>query len=230
MTKNTQSSSKLSRRTLLQAAAGSAALAAVPAFAATRTRSAAAAAPAARASLGFWHDGALANPAHVRGGWLAACASSRKHGCDAPLGDEIVDAARVSGNPGQFRVRTVALANGSTAKPARLVAEHGPEARHELWSVWSGGCSSPVATRMVSNDGSALALSLVDADGTVQSVALPAKAGTYVLALGHTPIRWRGMSLVARDVARPLARELVQRASGASVASPYLLLTVERLA
>ena len=223
---NHDSAAKISRRQLLRAAAGTAAYAALPAWSATRSR-ASGSVPASSASVGYWIGGRNADPAHLRAGWRDACASSARHGCVEPLLDELVDAASVRGEAGSFRVRAVALANGDALAAVRLLALYGTAA-HELWAAWRGGASSPVATRMVSNDGAPLSLALLDAAGA-RDVALPARAGTYVLALGTQRVSWRRWSLVAPVAARPLAREVVARADGTRIAAPYLLVAVERL-
>ena len=220
------SRAKLTRRALLQAAAGSAALAALPAVAA-------AAKPAQRvaaaAAVGYWIGGAHAVPAQVRAGWQPACAASRRHTCELPLHDELVDAARVRGDAGSFLVRVVALANRERVGSFRLRALYGA-AQHEVWSAWRGGCSSPIATRMASDDGTPLSLELLDGEGETRTVALPARAGASVLALDGNPGGWRRLGLAAPDPKRPLARELVRRGDGARIAAPYLLLVVERVA
>lgn len=228
MTTRPYPAARFTRRSLLQAAAGTAALVALPAFAA-RAASAPARATRESASLAYWLGGAGANPAHVRAGWMPACASSRRHACAAPLNEELVDAQRVDGHAGSFKVRTIALANGANAAPIRLLAVHG-DAAHETWSAWRGGCSSPVAARMVSIDGSPLTLELRDEHGVVRDVRLPARAGAYVLSLDARPAAWRALGFVAADATRPLARELVRRSDGARIAAPYLLLAVERTA
>ncbi|HET7843391.1 MAG TPA: hypothetical protein VFL14_04525 [Xanthomonadales bacterium] len=215
-----------SRRALLQAAAGSVALAALPALAASRGTARAA---STTAPLGYWQGGAAAPPAQLRAGWLPPCAASHRHACAHPLHEELVDATRVHGSAGDFRVRIVALANGHRVEAMRLVAMHG-EAGHEMWSTWRGGCSSPVAARMVSPAGAALSLQVVDEPHGVRDVQLPSRAGAYVLALDSSRVSWRGLGLAATDASRPLARELVRRGDGVRVAAPYLLLTVERLA
>jgi hypothetical protein len=223
------SGTKLSRRALLRVAAGSAAYAALPALAQPSATRLATRPPA---SVGYWRGGALANPAHVRAGWLEWCGSSRMQRCETPLDDEIADASRIAGSPGVYRMRVIAAANARQLQPLRLVAVYGHDARHELWSTWRGPsgieCSPPVASRVASRAGAPFALEIIARDEAVP-VALPALQGTYVLGLGASPLRWRNASLVARDATLPFARELVHRASGAPVASPYLLLSVERL-
>jgi len=225
--------SRVSRRALLQGAAAGAVLSTAPAWAA-HAPGGVVVASSSRPSLGCWHGGAPANPNYVRAGWLPACASSRKHLCNTPLNGELGDATGMRSEAGEYRVRAVALANRANTTPVRVIAEHGADARHELWSAWrdaagSVSCSSPVAVRMTSADGGALALSVIGGDGSAHAVALPARAGTYVLGLGRTAIRWRRVELVARDPSRPLAVDLVHRAGRTPVATPYLLLTVERL-
>lgn len=224
--RNDVAGAPIARRALLKLAAGASIALALPAAVGAASRAPVARAAAAALPLGCWSAGtSLERIGDVRAGWMAPCAS--RTSCAATLDDELRDARGRVGNTGAYRVRVLGLASAGRAAPFRLVALHGSH-EHEAWSAWRAGSaiatSSPVAVAMQSQSG-VLPFLLHGPGASRLSLSLPAQRGVYVAALDGTRMPWRKLALVARDPARPLARELAWR-SGASFDAPYLMLAV----
>lgn len=210
------------RRELLKLGAVASALAALP-FG--RKLVASTLHPDARAALGYWQGGAaIGDFSAVRAGWTQPCAKSVTR-CDAEVHGGLVDASRLTGRAGEYRLRVLGAELDAVV---RIDADYGM-AQHRFWRSWQQGAKTSHAARSVirwyAAEGDPLQLTLRFADNRRASVCMPAHPGIYVLLPDETSnARWAEAALVAPDPAYPLNLRL-QAAQGRP---QYLLLAVER--
>lgn len=177
-------------------------------------------------ALGYWQGGAqLADFSSVHAGWKGACPKSARQ-CDTPLHDGLIDAGRLAGDAGDYRLRII---GAECLDVLSIDADYGV-ARHMLWRSWRQDeavrHSGAVAVRWSAPAGEALPLLLQAADGAAARIAVPAQAGIYVLLPQAAEMDWTALALSAPDTSRPLDLRL-QASSGRQ--PQYLLLAVERL-
>ena len=183
------------------------------------------AAPSVREfAAGYWRGGAaLGDFGVISRGWGEACARAIAS-CDTTMSDELVSAARVSGAAGSFRLR---LIGAEFARPVQVEADF-DGTRHGIWSGWrsnkTGGSSAMLAIRWQSLRGESLPL-MVNGSAESMAVAIPARAGVYVVPLERHAFGWREMALHAPDAAAVHRRRL--RARDGTTPPSYLLVAVE---
>jgi hypothetical protein len=228
------SAHSLTRRDLLQGGAAAMALALLPAAADASMR-ADLPQPRWAAGIGHWQGGmGLTDVGRVRAGWMAPCASSTK-ACAAELNDMLTDAGSVRGMAGNYSLRIIGMNAVERAGPVAIEALYG-DAAHHVWQSWriAGAMqtAAPVSVRWRADAGEPLPLRLSLTDSESLDVAVPARAGVYVLLLSSDGVapRWRRVAMRALDPERPTTLSLVGRRSGTKIAAPHLLLTVSALA
>jgi len=199
------------RREMLKLAESSVGLAMVPAFVLAKSVKPTALAPTI--AMGFWQ-----HPTTVS--------------LNTP-DDVVVDAASVSaGAGGTYKLHVLsAVSNAELA----IDAEYQSGAAHRFWQSWSEGGllqKSPTsAIRWWAKDRRALQLTIWSG-GAASVTQLPARAGTYVLAIapnaGRLPA-WSDLALDQTVQKNPRSAQLVMR-GGKRVPFPYLIFRVEQAA
>jgi len=178
-------------------------------------------------AAGYWLGGAaLEDFSMISRGWGESCALPSA-ACVTPISDELVSAGRVIGMAGGYRLR---LIGAEFDRSVQVEADYGG-ARHGLWSGWRAnaavGSSALLAIRWHSLRGEALPLVVGEAAGAA-TVAIPARAGIYVVPLQRRALAWHEMALQAPDAAAPQRRRL--RARDGIAPPSYLLVAVEKSA
>jgi hypothetical protein len=200
----------MGRREVLKAAAAGIGLAMIPAIAFAKSVKPTALAPTV--GMGFWQHPTTVN-------------------LNKP-DDVVVDASTVSaGAGGMYKLQVLSAV--STAQLA-IDAEYQGGAAHRFWQSWSEGGllqKSPTsAIRWSAKDRRALQLT-VWSGGAASVVQLPARAGTYVLAIAPNAAllpAWSDLALHQTMQKNPRSLQLVKR-GGTRVAFPYLIFGVEQI-
>jgi hypothetical protein len=142
--------------------------------------------------------------------------------------EALVDALTVAPAASNYLLRVNYV---STTSPISLVAQYPGGAEHFFWQAWSEAGmlqrSSPIAIRWSAGKGNALPL-VVRIGSGLATTQVPARAGTYALAVGQNGQSlpsWNSLAL--RGVASNGGKtRLVSRTGGAEVAFPYAVFSV----
>lgn len=165
---------------------------------------------ATKAAIGYWPQGSIASNNPV---------------------DVIVDGATVASSPGTYELRVLDV---STDVSLALDAQYPGGAHHRFWQAWIEGRmlqrSPTSAIRWAAENGNPLQLE-VSAGGSTSSTRVPAKPGTYVLAVGrgNPPPAWKQLALRPREPGSTKDMLLVERAGGKAVVFPHMLFSVQQI-
>lgn len=165
---------------------------------------------ATKAAIGYWPQGSIASNNPV---------------------DVIVDGASVASSPGIYELRILGV---DTDVSLALDAQYPGGAHHRFWQAWIEGRilqrSPTSAIRWAAENGQPLQLD-VTAGGSASSTHVPAKPGTYVLAVGRgsAPPSWNQLALRPREPGSMKDMQLVQRIGGKAVAFPHMLFSLQQI-
>jgi len=209
-TQNIDELIQLPRREMIKAAAAGVGLALIPAAAFAKSVKPLALAPTV--ATGYWQ--------HTRAVDL-----------NTP-DDVVVDASTVSAGAGGTYKLHVLSAVSNTA--LAIDAEYQGGAAHRFWQSWAERGllqSSPTsAIRWWANDRRVLKLTIWSG-GAASVTQVPARAGTYVLAIAPNAAvlpAWRDLALHQTSQKNPRSLQLVMR-GGTRVPFPYLIFGVEQI-
>jgi len=146
--------------------------------------------------------------------------------------DILADAATVAPEAASYRLRVLSAISNTAFS---IDAEYMSSAAHRFWQAWSEG-----GLLQHSNTGSivwwaqnkrALPLTIRTAGGA-SLTQVPAKIGTYVLAIGPNaqPLpAWSNLAIRATNPKNPRTLQLLARGNSQRVAFPYLVFRVEQV-
>jgi len=146
--------------------------------------------------------------------------------------DVVADASTVAATAASYKLHILsAITNTALA----IDAEYMGNAAHRFWQAWTEGGmlqhSPSSAIRWWAQNKRALPLTISTAGGA-SITQVPAKSGTYVLAIGpnaqHLPA-WSDLALHATNPHNLRSLQLIQRGNSQRVPFPYLIFGVEQV-
>ena len=148
--------------------------------------------------------------------------------------DVVVDASTVAAGEGaSYTLRVLSAVSDTTLA---IDAQYAGNAAHRFWQAWSeGGMLQQSHTSSIiwwAQNRRALPLT-VWSGGGASLTQVPARAGTYVLAIGPNAQRlpaWSDLALRATNRRNLRTLQLISRGSNQRVAFPYLVFGVEQAA